>query len=55
MEVDVNGADEGVETGGEETVPDDIIWKGLYDGCFEGRDALLAKGCTCGVREGVGL
>lgn len=49
--VDLGEADDGVKTGGERTVPDDIVGGGMHDAWFEGRDGSITKSCGYGVSE----
>lgn len=46
VEVDFNEAAEGVSTGCEGIVRDDVAGGGLHDGCFEVEKALFAEICS---------
>lgn len=50
--VHLDETDEGVDAGGEKTVPDETGRGEKQDGCFESRDGLSAKGCSCGMSGG---
>lgn len=51
VKVDLEKVEGGVRTGGEGTVPNDIVGERLHDDCFESQDGLLAESCGHGVRE----
>lgn len=43
--VELNGADEEVDTGDEGTVQDDIVRRRMHDGWYESADGSVAEGC----------
>lgn len=43
VRVDLEEADETVNTGGRKTVPEDVAGGELHDCCFEGADGLSAE------------
>lgn len=48
----MNEAVEGDETGGENTLQEDIVGGELHDGCLKCENGLLAECCSHGVSEG---
>lgn len=53
--VDLGETDEGVSSGGEGVVADDIVRKGLHDGGFDDGSGLFPKDCSHGVSRYGGL
>lgn len=50
--IDLNEADEGVDTSGKRIVPDDVVREKLQYGRFEGGDVFFTEGCGRVVSEG---
>lgn len=49
--VDLNEVDEGLGTGGEGILPDDVVGEEPHDGCSEGKGGLSAERCGHWLRE----
>lgn len=49
--VQLDEADEGIDSGGERGVPDDVVVWGLHDCSFEGGDGMFSESGSHGVSE----